>query len=200
MFSYEDDSINESDYIYYNSLVSIKLVSDQPRDKDFYMLRMENLDQSLILKRCDTPLLQYSDLKESLFYIRNIDECLNIFGNKNNNPSINKRQNLKEYVFKNDCKLNFNQNFILQHLMSKKFISIEKVQGTDNYMLKLVVSVEKALTFPFSFKRINSSNEFLTYKNIVYISIYNKEKGQNYYLNHNNIELEEINDEEKKNK
>ena len=198
MFSYEDDSINESDYIYYNSLVSIKLVSDQPKDKDFYMLRMENLDQSLILKRCDTPLLQYSDLKESLFYIRNIDECLNIFGNKNNNPSINKRQNLKEYVFKNDCKLNFNQNFILQHLMSKKFISIEKVQGTDNYMLKLVVSVEKALTFPFSFKRINSSNEFLTYKNIVYISIYNKEKGQNYYLNHNNIELEEINDEEKK--
>ena len=198
MFSYEDDSTNEADYIYYNSLVSIKLVSDQPKDKDFYMLRMENLDQSLILKRCDTPLLQYSDLKESLFYIRNIDECLNIFGNKNNNPSINKRQNLKEYVFKNDCKLNFNQNFILQHLMSKKFISIEKVQGTDNYMLKLVVSVEKALTFPFSFKRINSSNEFLTYKNIVYISIYNKEKGQNYYLNHNNIELEEINDEEKK--
>ena len=83
-------------------------------------------------------------------------------------------------------------------MISKKFISIEKIQGTDNYMLKLVTEVEKAIAFPFSFKRINSSYEFLTYKNIVYISIYNKEKGQNYYINHNNIELEELADEERK--
>ena len=110
----------------------------------------------------------------------------------------NKRQNLKEYVFRNDVKLNFNQNFLLQHMTSKKFISIEKLQGTDNYILKLVTDVEKAITFPFSFKRINSSYEFLTYKNIVYISIYNKEKGQNYYINHNNIELDEFAEEEKK--
>ena len=200
MFSNEDDDENDTNYIFYNSLISIKLVSENmlPHHKDFYMLRMENLDQSLILKRCETPLLQYSDLKESLFYIRNIDECLNIFGNKGGNSSANKRQNLKEYVFKSNVKINFNQNFLLQHMISKKFISIEKIQGTDNYMLKLVTEVEKAIAFPFSFKRINSSYEFLTYKNIVYISIYNKEKGQNYYINHNNIELEELADEERK--
>ena len=104
MFSNEDDDEeNETNYIFYNSLISIKLVPEMnyPHHKDFYMLRMENLDQSLILKRCDTPLLQYSDLKESLFYIRNIDECLDLFANKGGNSSGNKKQNLKEYVFKN---------------------------------------------------------------------------------------------------
>ena len=201
MFSNDDDEANEDrDYIYYNSIISLKLVSETThlRLKDFYMLRMENLDQSLILKRCDTPLLQYADLKESLFYIRNIEECINIFSNKNINNSINKQQNLKEYIFRNDVKVNFNQNFLLQHMISKKFISIEKLQGTDNYILKLVTNVEKAMIYPFSFKRINSSNEFLTYKNIVYLSIYNKEKGQNYYINHNKIDLEEYTNEHKK--
>ena len=199
MISYEDDD-EKIDYIYYNSLISIKLVSENthPSHKDFYMIRKENLEQSLILKRCETPLLQYSDIKESIFYIRNIDECLNIYGNKSNNLSNNKQQNLKEYIFKNDSKLNFNQNFILQHLMSKKFVTIEKIQGMDNYNLKLVTEIEKAITFPFSFKRINSSNEFLSYRNIIYISIYNKEKGQNYYINQKKIDIEELIDEEKK--
>ena len=203
MFSSEDKESNEDmNYIFYNSLISIKLVPDTniPRQKSFYMLRMENLDQSLILKRCDTPILQYSDLKESLFYIRNIEECIKIFGNKSRNSSEMKRQDFKEYIFRNDIKLNFNQNFILQHMTSKKFISIEKLQGTDNYILKLEIEVEKALTFPFSFKRINSSSEFLTYKNIVYISIFNKEKGQNYYINHNITNLEKINNDLKRSK
>ena len=161
MLSNKDEDSNEDmNYIYYNSLISIKLVPDtnNPRQKSFYMLRMENLDQSLILKRCDTPILQYSDLKESLFYIRNIEECIKIFGNKGGNSSEMKRQDFKEYIFRNDIKLNFNQNFILQHMTSKKFISIEKLQGTDNYTLKLVIEIEKALTFPFCFKRINSSS------------------------------------------
>ena len=198
MFSKEDKGSDEDmDYIFYNSLISIKLVPDTnfPRQKVFYMLRMENLEQSLILKRCDTPILQYADLKESLFYIRNIEECIKIFGNKNGNSSETKRQDFKEYIFRNDIKLNFNQNFILQHMTSKKFISIEKLQGTDNYILKLEIDVEKAITFPFSFKRINSSSEFLTYKNIVYISIFNKEKGQNYYINHNSLNLEGLGDD-----
>ena len=203
MLSNKDEDSNEDmNYIYYNSLISIKLVPDtnNPRQKSFYMLRMENLDQSLILKRCDTPILQYSDLKESLFYIRNIEECIKIFGNKGGNSSEMKRQDFKEYIFRNDIKLNFNQNFILQHMTSKKFISIEKLQGTDNYTLKLVIEIEKALTFPFCFKRINSSSEFLSYKNIVYISIFNKEKSQNYYINHNSMNLEKFNNDLRKSK
>ena len=82
--------------------------------------------------------------------------------------------------------------------MSKKFLTIDKIQGTDNYILKLVTEIEKAITFPFSFKRMNASNEFLSYKNIVYISIFNKEKGQNYYINHIKIDSEELVEEEKK--
>ena len=196
----EENSNNDMNYIFFNSLVSIKLVSEKniKHSSDFYIVRMENLDQSLILKRCETPLIQYSDLKESLFYIRNIEESLNIFGNKNNNSPSTKRQNIKEYLFNKNVKLNFNQNFILQHMISKKFVSIEKLHGNDNYILKLVNEVEKAITFPFSFKRINASYEFLTYKNIVYISIYNKEKGQNYYINHNNIDMEGFDKEERR--
>ena len=199
MISNEDED-EDVDYIYYNSLISLKLVSEttHPSHKDFYMIRKENLEQSLILKRCETPLLEYADLKESLFYIRNIDECLNIYGNKSTNISNNEQHNMKEYVFKNENKLNFNQNFILQHLMSKKFLTIDKIQGTDNYILKLVTEIEKAITFPFSFKRMNASNEFLSYKNIVYISIFNKEKGQNYYINHIKIDSEELVEEEKR--
>ena len=200
MFLDEEGYIKESDYIYYNSLVSIKLVSEtnHPHQKDFYMLRMENLDQSLILKRCETPLLQYSDLKESLFYIRNIDECINIFGNKNNETSQNKRQNTKEFIFKNNLKINFNQSFLFQHMISKKFISVEKLQGSDNYILKLVSDLDKALSFPFFFKRINNSSEYLTYKSIVYIYVYNKEKGQNFYINHNNLDLDDFPNDERK--
>ena len=199
MISNEDED-EDVDYIYYNSLISLKLVSEttHPSHKDFYMIRKENLEQSLILKRCETPLLEYADLKESLFYIRNIDECLNIYGNKSTNISNNEQHNMKEYVFKNENKLNFNQNFILQHLMSKKFLTIDKIQGTDNYILKLVTEIEKAIIFPFSFKRMNASNEFLSYKNIVYISIFNKEKGQNYYINHIKIDSEELVEEEKR--
>ena len=175
MFSNEDED-EDVDYIYYNSLISLKLVSENthPSRKEFYMIRKENLEQSLILKRCDTPLLQYTDIKESLFYIRNIDECLNIYDTKSTNLSSNKQRNLKEYAFKNENKLNFNQNFILQHLISKKFVTIEKLQGTDNYFIKLVNDIEKAIAFPFSFKRINASYEFLSYKNIVYISLIKK--------------------------
>ena len=201
MFS-DDNENSEKDmnYIFFNSLVSIKLVSEKniKHTTDFYIVRMENLDQSLILKKCDTPLIQYSDLKESLFYIRNIEESLNIFGNKNNKIPSTKRQNFKEYLFNKNVKLNFNQNFLLQHMISKKFISIEKLHGNDNYILKLVSEVEKAITFPFSLKRINASYDFLTYKNIVYISIYNKEKGQNYYINHNNIDIEGFAKEERR--
>ena len=201
MFSNDDEnSNNDMNYIFFNSLVSIKLVSEKniKHSSDFYIVRMENLDQSLILKKCDTPLIQYSDLKESLFYIRNIEESLNIFGNKNNKIPSTKRQNFKEYLFNKNVKLNFNQNFLLQHMISKKFISIEKLHGNDNYILKLVSEVEKAITFPFSLKRINASYDFLTYKNIVYISIYNKEKGQNYYINHNNIDIEGFAKEERR--
>ena len=66
MFS-DDNENSEKDmnYIFFNSLVSIKLVSEKniKHTTDFYIVRMENLDQSLILKKCDTPLIQYSDLK-----------------------------------------------------------------------------------------------------------------------------------------
>lgn len=82
-------------------------------------------------------------------------------------------------------------------MMSKKFITMEKIQGNNSHTLKLVSEVERAV--PFSFKKINesrSSIESLTYKNVVYLSIYDKEKGQFYFVSSatsgkNNVELNE---------
>ena len=182
-------------FILYNSLISLHLLSEQRNYHHIYkyLILIDNLEQTLLLKLCESPLLEYYDLKESFDFIREIDECQTIYGHKKSDNSTNSQfieqyNNLKEKSFVNNSKLNFNQNFYLQHMMSKKFITIEKIQGNNNHTLKLVSEVEKAV--PFSFKRINetrSSLEFLTYKNIVYLSIYNKEKGQFYFISHSSI-------------
>ena len=194
---------NKNDlFIHYNSLISLKLLSDHYHLHSKYIIRMENLEQTLLLKLCESPLLEYSDLKESFFYIRDIDEYLSIYGKKKiddslNNQYINQTDDLKEEAI-----LKFNDNFFLQHMMSKKFISIEKLQGNDNYSLKLVVEAENAVKF--AFKMINetrSSLESLTFNNIVYLSVYNKEKGQFYFINQSSFDKINIekNEEESNN-
>ena len=176
-------------YVHYNSLISLKLVSNHYYHSQ-YLIRMENLEENLLLKLCKSPLIEQTDLKESLFFIRDIDECQSIYGKKRLDDTLNSKYilqniNLKETSFLNNSKLNFNQRFFLQHMMSKKFITIEKLQGNDNYSLKLVVEVESAM--PFCFNRISETRsplEPLIYKNIVYLSVYNEEKGQFYFINH----------------
>ena len=203
--SLKSNEIKKDPFVHYNSLISLKLLSDHFHLKAKYLIRMENLEQNLLLKLCDSPLLEYSDLKESFFYIRDIDECQSIYGKNKSDDSLNfqyiqQHNNLKENGFSNMEKINFNQTFFLQHMMSKKFISIEKLQGNDNYSLKLVIDVESAM--PFNFKRINetrSSSEPLVFNNIVYLSVYNKEKGQFYFINHasfDKINFEKIEEED----
>ena len=192
-------------YVHYNSLISLKLVSNHCSHSK-YLLRMENLEENLLLKLCESPIIEQTDLKESLFFIRDIDECKSIYGKKKLDDSINSKyiqqyMNVKEASFLNNSKLNFGQTFLLQHMISKKFITIEKLQGNDNYSLKLIVDVEGAM--PFCFNKINeigSNLEPLIFKNIVNLSVYNKEKGQFYFINHcsfykDNIERTEKIDE-----
>ena len=191
--SLKNNDIKNDPYIHYNSLISLKLLSDHYHLKAQYLIRMENLEQTLLLKLCDSPLLEYSDLKESFFFIRDIDECQSIYGKNKSDDSLNsqyiQQYNLKENSFSNMDKINFNQTFLLQHMMSKKFISIEKLQGNDNYSLKLVADVESAMSFEFkSINEIHSSLEPLTFNNIFYLSVFNKEKGQFYFINHTSFD------------
>ena len=199
------NSENKNDLsILYNTLISLRLISEHLHyhHHDKYLVRMDDLEQRLKFKLCKSPLLEYYDLKESLFFIRDIDECQSIYGHKKSDNSFNSQyfeqyNSLKETGFSNNSKLNFNHTFYLQHMMSKKFITMEKIQGNNSHTLKLVSEVERAV--PFSFKKINetrSSIESLSYKNIVYLSIYDKEKGQFYFVSSaisakNNPELNE---------
>ena len=169
----KENITKENLYIYYNSLISISSISET-NTKLFskYLLRIDNLEQTLLLKKGAMPLYDFSDLKESLFYIRKIDGEENI-ENSNEDSLENKR-------------INYNQQFILQHMISKKYISQDNLPGNNNYILRLTSNKESAV--PFILKRIHetrSSQEFLTFKQSFYLSIFIKEKAQLYFINFN---------------
>ena len=65
----------ENLYIYYNSLISINTSSETNQNiYSKYLLRIENLEQTLLLKKCLMPLSDFFDLKESLFFLLLIEE------------------------------------------------------------------------------------------------------------------------------
>ena len=171
----------ENLFIHFNSLITISSISETNINKfSKYLIRIENLEQTLIFKKCLVPLSDFSDLKESLFYIREKDDedYNKEIENKNNNT--NNEESLE------NKRINYNKPFILQHMISKKYISIENLQGTKNYSLKLTSNKSQAV--PFELKRIHetrNSQEYLTFKQSFYLSIYIKEKDQSYFINFN---------------
>jgi len=164
-------------YVYYNSLISIGEIPESRNSKTSkYLVRMENIEQTLILKPCASPLFEFSDLKESLFFIREIEE-----------ENVSYLQNESLNSFKDEImdekKVNYGQHFILQHMISRKFICIEKLPN-NNYNLKLTSNKNNAV--PFCLKRIQEARtfqEFLTFKQSFYINIYIKEKDKYYFIN-----------------
>ena len=170
----------ENLYIYYNSLVSISSISETNINRySKYLIRIENLEQTLLFKKCLVPLSDFSDLKESLFYIRECDD-----EDEDDNDENNDNDNGKET--KENKRLNYNKKFILQHMLSKKFISLEILPGNNNYNLRLTSNKDSAI--PFIVKRIHetrNSQELLTFNESFYLSIYIKEKEQFYYINSN---------------
>ena len=181
--------VKNKSYVYYNSLISIGEIPESGNSKSSkYLVRMENIEQTLILKPCSSPLSEFSDLKESLFFIREIEEEKISYLqkerkliNKYYNYDIDLNNNKEEIM--NEKKVNYGQHFILQHMISKKFIYIEKLPN-NNYNLKL--TSDRNIAVPFSLKRIQearTSQEFLTFKQSFYINIYIKEKDKYYYIN-----------------
>ena len=195
--SSSDNKLEDISYITYNSLVSISVVSEYNDNKNYskYLIAEENLEQKLKFKLCKNPLVEYSDLKSSYFYIRDIGECKSIFGIPKNGDikSLKKEENAnKELGFITKDKINQNSVFYLQHMMTKKFISIEKID--NKFVLKLLKNIDSAANFSLvniSIKR--NWREPLSLKEIYYLCITFKEDGQSFYVEDDKNEICENN-------
>ena len=166
--------IDEYSIIHYDSVISLSLVTETlEKKRALYIMRLESLDETMLLRKCN-PLSDFCMIKESLFVIKKIKEQVNDII-----LPINEMENIES------LRINYNQNFILQHLVSKKYLSKDKMTGNNNYKLKLVENEQLAV--PFTFRKIVDSRTTLTYitfNQIIYLSVFIKEKAQYYYVNH----------------
>ena len=181
----------ENNYIKYNSIISIGILSEEYENSHFskFLYAEENLEHSLNFKLCKKSFLDYSDIKGSLFYIRNIEECITNFGFAEKQENIS-----KDFGYLSKEKLHKNSNFYLQHMTSKKFISIERTLD-NKYNLKLIKNIDKAANFYL--RKVNdnrrNSREYMNINDIFNISIYIKEDDIFYYLKDDIISLKEDN-------
>ena len=179
--------IKENSYIQFNSLVTFSVLQKENENSKYakYLTTEENLVHSLNFKLCKKPLLEYSDLKGSLFYIRKIDECISNYGvSENDTRKIYKKEEnaARELRFINKDYIHQNSQFYLQHLASKKFISIERTED-NKLVIKLLKSIDKAATFLL--RKINTkkySKDFLSINEIFYLTLYIKEDAQYIYI------------------
>ena len=185
-----EDAINKNIFIHYNSLISLTITSQdfEKSNKSKILFAEDNLENSLYFKSYKKPLIEYIDLIGSYFYIRNVEECKansNLCEN-NNNKSSRKRENTsKELVYISKENLHQNSEFYLQHMMSKKFVSLERAQD-NNIILKLLKNIDNAAIF--TLRKINvkrNLKEFLTTKEIYYLSLYLKEEDIFFYSHDN---------------
>ena len=163
-----DKSFDDEQYLLtYNKLVSFGYVTDKNDKKQYchLMMREENLEENLVFRRCNVN-SDVSLLKESLFQLKRPSE------KKENFKSENKEDGLVEY----------NSLFNLYHIVSKKYLTIEK-NSSKNYILKLIA--EESQVTPFSIKKIvdsKSNSTAVIMSQIVYLSGYIKEKSQYYFI------------------
>ena len=170
-------SLNNDDYyITYNLLISLCILSDDYDNSQNakFLYAEENLEHSLNFKLCKKSFYDYSDIKGSLFYIRDIDEC---------SSTSEKQENIsKELDFLSKEKMHKNTSFYLQHMTSKKFISVEKTKD-NRYILKLMKNINKAANFYL--KKVNqkrNSREYMNINDIFNLSIYIEDEDLFYYL------------------
>lgn len=158
--------------ILYDSIISLGLVTDnQDKRYKYFMMRSESLDGNLLIRRCN-PHSDTSLIKESLFLIRHLKESSFEGISTENEQDKNQRE------------VAYNSLFILQHLISKKFLAKRKNSSNNTYSLRLVEKEESSM--PFTLKRIvdnKSAQSNINYNNIIYLSVYVKEKSQYYFVN-----------------
>ena len=194
--SKSEEEINEDCFIKYNSLISLSITSQcyENSTKSKILFVKDNLEHSLFFKSYKKPLIEYNDLICSYFFIRNIEECKENFGfseKKNKKTYKNVENTSKELVYISKENLNQNSEFYLQHMMSKKFVSVEKTPD-NKIRLKLLKNIDNAAIF--SLRKINvrrNLKEFLTTKEIYYLMLYFKEEDIFFYLYDNKNPVDE---------
>ena len=175
--------------IKYNSLVTLSILSQEYENSNLgkYLVTEENLEHSLNFKLCKKPLLEYSDLKESLFYLRKVDECISNYGlSENETLKKNKKENnvSKELGFLSRESIRQNNHFYLQHMVSKKFVCVEKTQE-NKFVLKLMKNIDNAAKFLLiKINKKRNSKDFLSTKEIFYLALYIKVEEEDlfYYI------------------
>ena len=180
---------NDKFSIKYNSLVTLSILSQEYENSNVgkYLITEENLEHSLNFKLCKKPLLEYSDLKESLFYLRKVDECISNYGlSESETFKKNKKENnvSKEFGFLSRESIRQNNHFYLQHMVSKKFVCIEKTQD-NKFALKLLKNIDNAATFLLiKINKKRNSKDFLSSKEIFYLALYIKVEEEDlfYYI------------------
>ena len=179
-----EESEDEKSYICFNCLISICHASNEDNSSkktSKYIMRKENFSNFLVLRQINKLKYNYLNISDSLFYIRDIEECISIFGN---NPTDNENTTFsKETHFFKKSRLNENSKFILQHMISGKFVSCIMNIKNNKITLKLVNDVENA--YPFSLELINkrrNSKGILRFDQNFYLNSYVQEDNMNYYL------------------
>ena len=173
--------------IKYNSLVTLSILSQEYENSNLgkYLVTEENLEHSLNFKLCKKPLLEYSDLKESLFYLRKVDECISNYGlSENEALKKNKKENnvAKELGFLSRESIRQNNHFYLQHMVSKKFVCVEKTQD-NKFALKLLKNIDNAATFLLiKINKKRNSKDFLSIKEIFYLALYIKVEEEDLFF------------------
>ena len=175
--SKQDNFGEDNSYITYNSLISISHISTEENDKlktTKYIMRKENFSSFLVFKKINKLKFDYLNLSDSLFFIRDIEECNSIYGNKtkDNEDSICS----KEVHFSKNDKLNPNSKFILQHMLSRKFVTCIMNIKNNTITLKLVKDVEN--TYPFTLEKINQNRNLvgdLKFNQIFFLNVYIEE-------------------------
>ena len=182
--SKQDNFGEDNSYITYNSLISISHISTEENDKlktTKYIMRKENFSSFLVFKKINKLKFDYLNLSDSLFFIRDIEECNSIYGNKtkDNEDSICS----KEVHFSKNDKLNPNSKFILQHMLSRKFVTCIMNIKNNTITLKLVKDVEN--TYPFTLEKINQNRNLvgdLKFNQIFFLNVYIEEENMHYYV------------------
>ena len=179
-----DNSGEDNSFITYNSLISISHISSEENDilkTTKYIMRKENFSSFLVFKQIDKSKFDYLNLSDSLFYIRDIEECNSIYGNnmKDNDDSIFS----KEVHFSKNDKLNQNSKFILQHMLSRKFVTCIMNTKNNKITLKLICNIEN--TYPFTLEKINQCRNSiveLKFNQIFFLNLYIEEENINYFV------------------
>ena len=180
-------SDDNNPYIRFNCLISICHVLGEDskiKKNKKYLVRKENFSSFLVFKQFCTKNYDYLNISDSLFYIRDVEECKSIYGN-NNKDKENSIVSTETHFSKNH-RLYKKTNFYLQHMMTKKFVSCVMNFKNNKITLKLENEVESAYTFSLEkVNKIRSTNGSLKFNQIFYLKVNVKEDNTHYYVDDN---------------